>query len=120
MKIITKKEIKESPKYMVVIDWKAGKAPSGECFGYKMLDSSDILTAMEKAEAYFTEDTYMIYLLEKTEDTTELGILYSAVLASRTKGDFHRANYAHREQGFWATYNPNWVHAAISYHGMER
>ena len=120
MKKITKKSIKEAPKYMVAIDWCAGKAPNNECFGYRMLNADNIFDAMDQAESYFTDDVYMTFLLEKTEDQADLGILYGAVMASRAKGNFHRADRAHSESGFWATYNPNWNYGECNYYGTER
>lgn len=117
---ITKKAIKEAPRYMVVIDWKSGKRPTYKAFDYKLLDAADILTAMDEAETYYTEDVYMIYLLEKTSHTTELGILYGSVLCSRQAGNYHKADSAHSEGGFWATYNPCWNYDPITFHGAER
>lgn len=118
---ITKKAIREAPKYMLVIDYKNGKASDYGCFDYKLLAAKDILTVMGEAESYFDETVYMTYILEKTEGLTDFGILYGSVLTSRTKGSYHKANEAHDESEFWATYNPTWADGySITYHSMER
>lgn len=120
MKQITKKAIKEAPHYMVVIDWKADKRPLYKAFDYKLLDAVDVLAAMDEAETFFTDDVYMIYVLEKTSDTTDMGILYGSVLCSRQVGNYHKADAAHSEGGFWATYNPEWNFDPCCFHGAER
>lgn len=119
---ITKKAIKEAPKYMVVIDW---KALCREPFHYELLKAETVYEAMNEAESFMDETVYLIKLLEKTDRIDEeegaensLGIIYNAVLTNRHNG-WHVNDYAHSERKFEAAYNPNWSFSPISFYRGE-
>ena len=108
MKKLTKKMISEAPKYIVVID-----RADYTGFDKMPLNAKNLLDAMSEAETYHTEQAYMIQLLEK--DGTEPlgdgfeGITYKGILASRTKGNFHKQDNAHCEtENLRMVYTPYW------------
>ena len=123
---ITKKAIKEAPKFMVVVDWKMEKREAScEPFHYELLKAETVYEAMNEAESFMNETVYLIKLLEKTdrideEDGAEnsLGIIYSAVLTNRHNG-WHVNDHAHSEGKFEAAYNPNWSISPISFYRGE-
>ena len=102
MKKITKKAYNEAANYMIAIDYCAGKERKHGMVGSQVwqtigLKAGNILEAMAETEGYWNEDVYMIHLLEKV-GKTENAICYKAVLATRTKGNFHRHDRNHGEQ----------------------
>lgn len=108
MKKITKKMISEAPKYMIAID-----RTDYSGFDKMPLTATNLMDAMSEAESYHTDKVYMIHLLEKggvmaLGEGFE-GIAYNGILASRTKGNFHKQDNAHCEtENFRMVYTPYW------------
>lgn len=109
---ITKKQIKEAPRYMIAIDYKADERPSWvSTWEWELLGADNLLDAMRETEMFFTDKIYMIHVLEKTgklcrgRDAVE----YMAILAIRSEyGNFHLHDDAHGEsENFRAGYDPN-------------
>ena len=124
---ITKKAIKEAPRYMLVIDWKAEKrqAMPYEPFHYELLNASSIFEAMNEAEAKLDDTVYLMKLLENTGDIDReegeentAGIIYHAVMTNRHNG-WHCNDYSHGEGRFEATYNPLWNFSPITFYKGE-
>ena len=118
MKRITKKAIKEAPKYMLFIDWKTEHRPTYKAFDYILMNSKNLIEAMNEAEAHIDETVYLVKVLEKTEEVDELGIIYSAVLANRKNG-WHTNDLDHSEGKFEAAYNPNWSFDPCTFHSAS-
>ena len=92
--IITKKDIKEAPSFIVMIDYKLNMN-----VGYEILAASNMVEAMTEAESYLADDVYLVKLLAKTENTNGYGILYYDQLTNRKYG-WHGSDSAHSE-GPW-------------------
>lgn len=107
-KKITRTDVRKAPEYMVLVDYMTTNTPKYYPFRYELLNATDILTAMDEAEAYHDDTVYLIKLMKKTDEVTESGIVYSAILTSRSKGNFHRTDSKHCESGCEATYHPHW------------
>lgn len=95
---MTKKAIKEAiknaPRYIVYIDYKAGSEKSIE---YKALNANDIISAMDEAEALKTSDVYLMRIAENTGDVTEENTLtYIDKLCTRSYNWYHNDS-AHGE-----------------------
>lgn len=115
---ITKKVINEAPKYIMVLDPKACGANNVDGFYnkgcsairlyYKTLKAKNILEAMDEAEQYFNETTYLITIAEKTgeADVNTDGVVYKEILTTRTQGHYHRCDEKHSETPFKIAYNP--------------
>ena len=106
MKRITKKAYNEANTYMIAIDYLSGKGAehgqrSFQTWQTVGLKADNLLDAMTETETYHNEDVYMIHLLEKDGKTTHHldgeRIHYKGILATRTKGNFHRQDEAHSE-----------------------
>ena len=103
---ITKKAIKEAATYCIAIDYLTGSESEknrrmsdwgNTHWNFKAMKASNLMDALTEAETYHTEDTYMIHLFEKTGSLNENGIEYKPILASRTKGNWHRHDNQHSE-----------------------
>lgn len=115
---ITKKAIKEAPKYIMTLDPKACGANNAEGFYkslgaglyYKTLTATSILEAMAEAESHYNETTYLITIAEKTgnADTNTDGIIYREILTTRGNYNWHICNDAHGELPATIAYNPEY------------
>ena len=82
MKKLTKKFIKEAAPYMVVID-----KINSPGFETEVLEAKTLLEAMDEASEYFESNTYLLAIVEKTEETHDFnGLIYHEILESRTEG----------------------------------
>ena len=92
---ITKKEIKNAPRYIVRIDLKSSMR-----YEYGILENADLLSAMlEAEEGYHKEDAYLVDIFEKTDiiDSENNTIIYKSSVRSRTKGNWHACDQDHYE-----------------------
>ena len=115
---ITKKAIKEAPKFIMTLDPKACGANNVEGFYkalgsqlyYKTLAATNILEAMAEAESYYDETTYLISLEEKTvdADANTDGVVYREILATRGCSNWHLFDKAHSETPALIAYNPEY------------
>lgn len=103
---ITKKEIKNAPKYIVRVDLK-----SSMNYTYGILESTDLLSAMlEAEEGYHNDEAYLLDIFEKTDAVnSELNtILYKSTVRSRTAGSWHACDRDHCESPCAIQYDPRW------------
>ena len=103
---LTKKEIKNAPKYIVRIDLK-----SSMNYAYGVLESTDLLSAMlESEEGYHTDEAYLLDIFEKTDAlNNEMNtILYKSTVRSRTAGSWHACDRDHCERPCAIQYDPRW------------
>lgn len=112
---ITKKAIKEAPKYIMCLDPKAcgadnvagfDKALGAELY-YRTMAATNMLDAMTEAESYFNDTTYLITIAGKTERVSDEaeGIIYKEILTTRSGHNWHRCDSAHSETPFEIAYN---------------
>lgn len=103
MKKLTKKAIAAAPKYMVSIDWKASYRNT---IDRQMLNANNIFEAMKEAESLYSENAYLIRILEKTEEVQENEFLvYADRMTSRSRGNWHLTDAEHHEHRFPALYH---------------
>lgn len=105
---ITKKAIKEAPKFAIGIDYKASYKPL--TIETKLIKANDIYEAMEKADELFDEETvWCINFYEKTETVKDDSIIYDEKMQSNRKG---RWELVHRNE-FHIGYNIEWNYTYI-------
>ena len=84
--------------YTAMIDYKAGKKNG---FDFITLIATNLLDAMNEAEQYMTEDTYLVHLMESkkfvTNRKTYKERLHSTSLTNRGNG-WHTTDEAHSER----------------------
>lgn len=117
MKKITKKEIKEAPKYMLFFDFKAS-AP--ESMTQEMLTADNLIEAMDEAAGQWSEEVYLMKILEKTDELASgedegLGIIYTDKITSRQPHNWHPSNLKNSESTWRYAYNPQWSVFPITY-----
>ena len=112
---ITKKAIKEAPKYIMCLDPKATggenvkgfyKALGAELY-YRTMAATNLLDAMTEAESFFDDSTYLITIAGKTERASEEveGVIYKEILTTRDGFSWHRCDEAHSETPYEIAYN---------------
>ena len=103
MKKLTKKAIKEAANYMVMIDWKANV---NACLDTEILEAETLTEAMDEATERFTENVYMLAIMEKTGETADDNCLtYREVLRSRSAGSWKTIKRDGLKQGStWGRY----------------
>lgn len=118
---ITKKAIKEAPEYIIRLDPKAGGTSKPKANGfykiigvelyYKALTAQTLLEAMQEAENYFYDTTYLIDIAVKTGDfdPDNEGIIYKDVLTTRGNKNWHICDKAHCEIAYYTAYNPEFI-----------
>ena len=101
MKKLTKKAIKEAANYLVMIDNKNNPRLYTD-----VLEAKTLIEAMDEATGYFNADTYLLAILEKTEETFDNeGIIYREILQSRTEGRWATMTACNRIEGStWVRY----------------
>ncbi len=111
--MITNAYIDSAPKYILVIDHKAGTVPEEFTpLHYEILNKRDILGAMKEAEIKFWDSTvYMMEIAENTDVIFDNRLVYQTVLSSRSKGNFHLTDGMHYEKPFTVLYN-DWTPGA--------
>lgn len=112
---LTKKMIKEAPKYIINLDPKSCGADNTEGFYkslgaelyFKTLKADNLIDAMVEAESYFNETTYLINIAEKTSEVNEEieGIVYKEILTTRGNKNWHKCDVAHSESPCNIAYN---------------
>lgn len=117
----TKKVIKEAPEYIIRLDPKAGGTSKPKANGfykilcdelyYKALTAQTLLEAMQEAENYFDDTTYLIDIAVKTGDfdTDNEGIVYKDILTTRGNKNWHICDKAHCEIACYTAYNPEFI-----------
>ena len=103
---LTKKEIKNAPKYVVRVDLK-----SSMNYTYGILESTDLLSAMlEAEEGYHNDEAYLLDIFEKTDAVNnEMNtILYKSTVRARTAGSWHACDRDHCESPCAIQYDPRW------------
>ena len=106
MKKLTKKAIKEAANYMVMIDWTASV---NAVLCTLVLEAETLTEAMDEATERFTENVYMLAIMEKTGETTTdnecNGLIYKEILRSRTAGSWKTIKQDGLKQGStWGRY----------------
>ncbi len=97
---ITKKAIKEAPKFAIGIDYKASYKPL--TIETRLIEAADIYEAMAKADELFDEETvWCLNLYEKTDRVKDDSILYDERLQSDSQTRWH---LVHRDE-FHIGYN---------------
>lgn len=101
MKKLTKKFIKEAAHYMVMIDKCHNPGLNTE-----VLEAKTLIEAMDEATGYFDGDTYLLAILEKTDETYDTnGIIYREIMQSRTEGRWATMTACNRIEGSsWVRY----------------
>ena len=117
----TKKVIKEAPEYIIRLDPKAGGTSKPKANGfykilcdelyYKVLTAQTLLEAMQEAENYFDDTTYLIDIAVKTGDfdPDNEGVIYKDVLTTRGNKNWHICDKAHCEIACYTAYNPEFI-----------
>lgn len=105
---ITKKAIKEAPKFAIGIDYKASYKPL--TIETKLIEANDIYEAIEKANELFDEETvWCLNLYEKSGEVKDECIMYDEKMQSDRKESWH---LIHRDE-FHVGYNPEWDYTVI-------
>ena len=100
MKKLTKKFIKEAANYMVMIDNKRNPHLLTD-----VLEAKTLIEAMDEATGFFNADTYLLAILEKTDETFNNGIIYREILQSRNEGRWATMTACNRIEGStWVRY----------------
>ncbi len=112
---MTKKAMKEAPRYIMTLDPKTRCTPNADGFYkslgaeyyYKALTAENLLDAMTEADSHFDDTTYIITIAEKTGtyDIETKSIIYKEILSSRSEGNWHRCDSAHHETPFAIAYD---------------
>lgn len=103
MKKLTKKAIAAAPKYMVAIDWNSSYSGT---IDHEMIEADNIFEAMQIADKMFSENVYLLAIMEKTDVIVENEfIAYADKLTSRTRGNWHLSDAEHGESPFMSIYH---------------